>query len=262
VIFDVYGTMLISAAGDVGPDSAGDDEEAFRQALRDGGWEAERENLPGVALLRGEIVAEQGRKREQGISWPEVDILEIWSRVLKRLGFSGRGKQWEEALERTALSYECLTNPVWPMPGLLETLTALRESGLRLGILSNAQFYTPLLFETLCGHSLGELGFVDEWLLFSYQFGEGKPSPLLFETLNERLATAGILPHEVLYVGNDMLKDIYPAARVGWQTALFAGDRRSLRLREDCPEVRGLKADLVLTEFCQLAEVLKGAPLE
>jgi putative hydrolase of the HAD superfamily len=55
-------------------------------------------------------------------------------------------------------------------------------------------------------------------------------------------------------VGNDMLKDIWPAARLGCKTALFAGDRRSLRLREDDERCRELEPDLVVDDLSQLAQ--------
>ena len=49
-----------------------------------------------------------------------------------------------------------------------------------------------------------------------------------------------------------MLNDIYPAKQLGFQTALFAGDKRSLRLRTDDARCINLSADLVLTDLGQL----------
>jgi putative hydrolase of the HAD superfamily len=49
-----------------------------------------------------------------------------------------------------------------------------------------------------------------------------------------------------------MLKDIWPATRLGFKTALFAGDRRSLRLREDDERCRVLQPDLVIDQLEQL----------
>ena len=46
------------------------------------------------------------------------------------------------------------------------------------------------------------------------------------------LGKNGVAPGEVLYVGNDMLNDVYAAGQVGFRTALFAGDQRSLRMRQ------------------------------
>ena len=147
------------------------------------------------------------------------------------------------------------------MPGLLETLSGLRGKKIMLGILSNAQFYTPILFETLCNHqSLTELGFDPDLCLFSYLEGEGKPSPNLFSTLALRLDDYGIAASETLYVGNDMLKDIWPAADVGWQTALFAGDNRSLRLRKDDPRMRHVQPTMVIDDLRQLVDATVSRP--
>lgn len=257
IIFDIYGTLLISAAGDVGPDSAEDDEQAFRQALGDGGWNEALLKESGTGFLREEIAKIHLQKKAQGIQYPEVDILQIWQRTLSRLGLA-IGE--EHDLTIAALSYECRTNPVWPMPGLIKILSEFQARDIRLGILSNAQFYTPLLFEFLCGQSLRDLGFEQDLCLFSYRFGEGKPSPNLFASLAARLEKKGIAARQVLYLGNDMLKDIRPAASVGWQTALFAGDKRSLRLREDDPGVMNVQPDMVIDDLSQLLMSISPLP--
>ncbi len=260
VIFDIYGTLLISAAGDVGPDSAKDDEQAFLQALVDGGWDTSLVHERGTDLLQEEIHTVHRKKRAQGVRYPEIDILQIWHRVLIRLGLltEGENRIKIKKIRLAALSYECRTNPVWPMPGLLETLAGLQAKGCLLGILSNAQFYTPILFELLCAHqSLTGLGFSPDLCLFSYREGEGKPSPNLFTRLASRLSGYTIAPPEVLYVGNDMLKDIRPATDIGWRTALFAGDNRSLRLREENERVRNLQPDQVIDDLKQLVDILK-----
>jgi putative hydrolase of the HAD superfamily len=60
----------------------------------------------------------------------------------------------------------------------------------------------------------------------------------------------------VLFVGNDRLKDIYPAHRVGMKTCLFAGDQRSLRLREDDERVQGLEPDFIIDDLQQLLDIV------
>ncbi|HEB49386.1 MAG TPA: HAD family hydrolase [Desulfobulbus sp.] len=256
VIFDVYGTLLTSAAGDVGVDAAEDDERAFRLALADGGWPGVAPEVSGraVELLRREIVREHTVRRRQGIEYPEVDILAIWRRVLAGLSLAPPGPG--RSLRRLSISYECRTNPVWPMPGLAELLRALRGR-VELGILSNAQFYTPLLFSAFLGKDPEALGFSPDLCLWSYREEEGKPSPTLFRRLDERLQGRGIAPADVLYVGNDMLKDILPAAQVGWRTVLFAGDARSLRLREGNGLVAGVRPDMVIDRLAQLLQILQ-----
>ena len=76
-----------------------------------------------------------------------------------------------------------------------------------------------------------------------------------FQAAND-LAERGIGSDEVLYVGNDMLNDMTPASRVGFRTALFAGDARSLRMREGDPRVAGVAPDLVLSSLAELPRCL------
>ena len=257
VIFDLYGTLLISKAGDVGPDSAVDDEQAFVQALTDGGWSREdiaRQAAGGIHLYQTEIKKGHRERRQQGSLYPEVNILQVWQRVLSALHLV---PEHEQSIRKLAISYECRTNPTWPMPGILETVATLKDRGIKLGIISNAQFYTPIIFEVLTDKSPKDLGFDPDLTIWSYRKLEGKPSPVLFEHLNSTLSLQGIPPNEVLYVGNDMLKDIFPATRAGWKTALFAGDRRSLRLHKNDERTAGIQADMIINDLRQLLQLRK-----
>ena len=99
----------------------------------------------------------------------------------------------------------------------------LAASGITLGLLSNAQSNTL--------SSLGGIAdlFAPELTILSYQHGLAKPSAELFEILTDRLAGRGILPGEALFIGNDPLRDIVPAAAHGFKTALFTGHPDSIR---------------------------------
>ncbi len=255
IIFDIYGTLLSSAAGDVGTDFVAQNTTSFQQALVDGGLIRPSDELAeeGTRLIEEEIKLAHGMSKQQGIRFPEVDILQIWKGVLLQLGYGARDIFQVRLL---ALSYECRTNPVWPMEGLAPFFQALSGKGISLGILSNAQFYTPILLETLLGQPLERLGFYLDLVIWSYRAGEGKPSPRLFKQMNRRLSNIGVEPHEVVYVGNDMLKDVWPASVAGWQTILFAGDTRSFRLRQEDERIVGVEADRVINDLCQLVQIL------
>jgi putative hydrolase of the HAD superfamily len=140
------------------------------------------------------------------------------------------------------------------MPGLREVLARIRAEGLILGIVSNAQFYTPLMLEAFLERPFAELGFDPDCCAFSYRLLEAKPSTRIYE---EALAgmerVHSIAPREVLYVGNDMRNDIWPASLTGCRTALFAGDARSLRLREDDPRCAHVTPDRVVTRLQQIS---------
>ena len=67
------------------------------------------------------------------------------------------------------------------MPYARETLSALCEKGFRLGIVSNAQFYTPLLLEAFFNTAIADLGFEPGLCSWSYSLREAKPSVKMFE---------------------------------------------------------------------------------
>jgi putative hydrolase of the HAD superfamily len=143
------------------------------------------------------------------------------------------------------------------MPEARETLGELRDGGIPLGIVSNAQFFTPLLFEALLGAEPEALGFSEELCAYSYRESRAKPSPEIFLGPLEALARSrGIDASQTLYVGNDMKNDILAARKAGLRTCLFAGDSRSLRLRSDDPEAAGIRPDAVVTTLGELPTVL------
>jgi putative hydrolase of the HAD superfamily len=78
----------------------------------------------------------------------------------------------------------------------------------------------------------------------------------MFKAAAKNLRDMDISAHSVLYIGNDMLNDIYPAKMAGFKTALFAGDARSLRLRENHPKCQNLYADLVITDLVQVIDLV------
>jgi len=266
VLFDLYGTLFISAIGEVGTSresasgtAAKPWSAAFSGALAAVGIRPIRPLGQSVACLFDTIEASHAASREAGICYPEVDIVEVWREVLADLGQRGtlEARSLERTeLERLAVEYEARANPVWPMPGLRQCLESLRDRGLLLGIISNGQFYTRELFPALLGHPAEFWGFDSELQHYSYRHGLAKPGPDLYEMAARALRGRGVEPAGVLYVGNDMLNDIRPASMLGFRTALFAGDARSLRLRRDDPQLDGVKPDVVLTALGELDECL------
>jgi putative hydrolase of the HAD superfamily len=109
VVFDLYGTLLVSDAG--GERS---------------GPEPDPEGLPGMGDLLGKtITLHHERRRAEGVAFPEVEIREVWAEALAAGGFPVPAG---DELERLIFRYECRVHPVWPMPGaraLLETLRAI-----------------------------------------------------------------------------------------------------------------------------------------
>lgn len=261
VLFDIYGTLFISASGDIGIRQDRVEEAAFVEALQSAGFTVANPTAGprGVARLREVILRDHRKRRAEGIDYPEVDIESVWSDVIATLTaeLAIRGPHDPVAVRRLAVEYECRVNPAWPMPEMEETVEALRAGGLVLGAVSNAQFYTPLLFDAFFRRSLEDFGFDPAACSWSYQHLVAKPSTRIYQPALDALKQQhGLAPHQALVVGNDVLNDITPAARLGCRTALFAGDRRSLRWRRDDERCTGVRADIVITGLRQLEDAL------
>ena len=259
VIFDVYGTLLISASGDLGVTQKTDNENAFREALSSAGIShyLKQAYINGSDFLLSRIQDYHEKHKATGEDHPEVDIREIWAEILDNLSQSSliENEVSNQQLLQVAIEYECRINPTWPMPGLAKILHHLIQNKFILGIVSNAQFYTPLLFETYLRQELTDIGFHDDLCFWSFKQRIAKPSVDFYRGLKERLQQEyDIKPSEVLYIGNDILNDVMPASKLGFRTALFAGDKRSLRLRLDNEQCNGVKPDIIINRLMQLTD--------
>lgn len=216
VIFDIYGTLLDAPAGGVKPDPLADP--VLRDILRQHGHQppASPSTDLHAAVLR--------HHKTSGIPHAEVDLRVLWREILSLP---------PEADTTTLVAEtEAAWHPATLIPGAAAAIQRASRAGLSLGVLSNAQSNTLA--------SLGGIAdlFAPELTLLSYQQGISKPAPELFQTLVDRLAGRCISPAETLYIGNDPLQDILPAATAGFRTALFTGHPGSLRPGDCTPDFR------------------------
>jgi putative hydrolase of the HAD superfamily len=243
MLFDVYGTLLISGAGDTGLNRGPTGKKReIRGLLKRFGIYLTPDCLANA--LKMAVKGYHAIAHRQGIDYPEVDIVQVWQQILSFDDVS--------SVKDFALEYELIVNPVYPMPGLAELLHACNRRQVPLGIISNAQFYTVDVLECLLGATLDERGFDQRLLFFSWREGRAKPASFMFDRAKAVLASMGIPAASVVYVGNDMRNDILPAATVGFTTALFAGDRRSLRLRQSDRRCLDVRPDMIITDLRQL----------
>ena len=245
VLFDIYGTLFISSSGDIADfEKQTANHLKIKTLLQNFNIKTPVQEL--LDNLQIAIKQKHAELKTSGVDFPEVKIEQIWQQLLNN-------KDKKNILQ-FALEFELLVNPIFSMPNLLKSINFLHEKKISLGIISNAQFYTPILMEFFLKNDLVSMGFLDKLLFFSYKFGYAKPSDFLFKKAVEQLKILGIEAKSVLYLGNDMLKDIYPAKRAGFQTALFAGDKRSLRLRKNDLRCKSIKPNLIITDLIQLTQ--------
>ena len=93
-----------------------------------------------------------------------------------------------------------------PRVGAIETLTAMRERGLPIGLISMCAPDTPPMW-----HASAFAGLVDVEV-FSSEVGLRKPDPAIYRYACERLA---VEPADVLYCGDGAYRELTGAADVG-----------------------------------------------
>ncbi len=128
--------------------------------------------------------------------------------MLRQIGARGGYDMTEEQLrELNWRWYEPLVKRAEVEPDLADTLTNLRQMGLRLGIVSNTWVNGDALERHL--EQLGLLDFFDV-RVYSHSFGFRKPDRRLFRQAAERL---GVLPTDVVFVGDRIDTDVRGALK-------------------------------------------------
>ena len=147
------------------------------------------------------------------ITGKDFDALALLKKTGTKRGVKLTQQQWQHL---AWLWYEPLSNIGQAEPKAKETLTVLKELGLKLGIVSN----TFVNADSLDKH-LEQLGILDFFpvRLYSYQFDFRKPDIRIFKTAAERL---GEMFDNILFVGDRINKDVNAAARIGMRAVLKA----------------------------------------
>lgn len=267
VVFDVYGTIMISASGDI--DESDISTENLKASLDAAGILIEEtvRNPQHVLIemiesFKRTIIQVHETERSPDKPYPEVDILKIWESIIHenrdkhRLLLDG-----PLCIKCFTFVFEVLCNNIYPMPGMKNVIMQLSERGLPLGIISNAQFYTPVILNFFIHDKVSDeedvAPFDRSLTVFSYKHKRSKPDHFLFDIVKKQCRQKyQIDPSEILFIGNDMFRDIYPANLAGFKTALFAGDSKSLRLRKEKPELYNLDPDYIITDLFQLLKII------
>lgn len=266
-VFDVYGTILISASGDIDESVISTDNlklalDAADIKLEETLADPQQVLVEILESFRCSIKNFHELERSDDKPYPEVDILKIWEEIIidnrdkNRLSMDGL-----LCIKCFTFVFEVLSNRIYPMPGMNEAIKYIADKNMPLGIISNAQFYTPVILNFFMHGTISEVEevppFDADLTVFSYKHKRSKPDSYLFELLKKQCREKyGIFADEILFVGNDMFRDIYPAQLAGFKTALFAGDTKSLRLRQDKAELKKITPDYIITDLHQLFNII------
>ena len=178
---------------------------------------------------------------EHGDHLREIDLVAEERRAWLDAGFSLS----DELLDRvTAMVQEAWWNGIIVAPGVVPTVTLLRERGLRIGICSNAP-YRPASMRAQLEH-LGIAPLVDA-AVFSADIGWRKPAEQIFSAALEAI---GATASETVMIGDRSREDVAGAHAVGMT---------AIRLREHSDDDRGgtgTRPEAVLDRLIDLPKTL------
>jgi putative hydrolase of the HAD superfamily len=230
ILFDLYGTLI-----DIETDESM--EEIYRTI-------SHFLNYHGIYLHRWEVrdryyeIMKQ-QKEERGERYPEINVEAIWQTFLRQEGMEASLDCLELATTLAQLYRGISRKRLQLYPGVKEALNELRSSYC-MALVSDAQpcFALPEI------KAMGLEGYFDPLIISAY-YGFRKPDARLTEMA---LISMNLLPSEVIYVGNDMYRDIYGANRLGIKTIFFDSNQGQ-------KTYEGVTPDYYVSKF---EEVLKG----
>ena len=165
----------------------------------------------------------------------ELDCLALYDDAFRHLGYELDSELLHTILE---LDHRALASQ-FEVPGAtLEAIRALRERGLRIGLVSNA---TPT--GKVMRHDLEVLGLADliDVAAYSSEVGYRKPHPRMYLTVVEGL---GLRPEDCLFVGDRVKEDVLGSQALGMSAVLThefrqeePGEARPLTVVRRFPEL-------------------------
>ncbi len=198
---------------------------------------------------------------------PEVSSSQIWRQILAQLEekdyqydveFYG---DMDQLSEKVAYFFHASLQGLEAAPNALRALETVAAGHLHQGLLADGQSFTLVQLLRCLGAQgklppLGDL-FQPDLIGLSCQVGVRKPSKTLFQAFQQRAGENGLAPDEVLYVSSRLDQDLAVAKAFGMSTALYAGDKLSLKATKEEIANPKLRPDRLLTDLAQIGELLK-----
>ena len=199
-----------------------------------------------------------------GEKFPEFAVERAWEEILKKL----RDYNFDvltygsitDLSKKVAYFYQASIQGAGAYPGAAETIQAVASGGRQQGLLADGQCFTFGQLQRCLKQQVPDLDAVAVFpinlRLISADRKAKKPSETLFKGAAQVLSAQGIRANEVLHVGSNLARDIGPAKKQGFRTALFAGDKNSLAASAEQLKDPAFRPDVMLTELSQVLEVI------
>lgn len=205
----------------------------------------------GISLHRGEVrdcyfrIMESQRK-EAAEEYPEFDAVAIFRELIENNASDYTRSLSPAKLEQMPLllaeMYRGIScNRLQLYPGVKETLDMLKQRYM-LAAISDAQ-------SAYANAELQAVGLPDylKPVIVSGDYGYRKPDKRLFQKALDELTLGS---DEVVYVGNDMFRDIFGAQQLKIKTVLFSQNQVE-------KQIPGVQADYIIYNFTELLHAIK-----
>lgn len=199
---------------------------------------------------------------------PEIDSAVVWAKLIERL--QRNEYSWDESFYgdlagfavKVAYFFHAMMQGTEPFEGCVETLARLAGSGIRQGLVDDAQQFT--LAQLV--HGLKRQGgegnltgyFSPDLSGLSYQLEIRKPSPSLYLNVAARCSASGFSPNEVLYLSNRLTDDLGMAKQVGFRTGLMVVDENCTELTIADLKNPEYRPDRLLTDVRQVLDIVSA----
>ncbi len=137
----------------------------------------------------------------------------------------------EAADEVVSLRRDVTRQGLVPVDGVVETITALRGRGLKIGLITVCSEDVPLLWEETPFHGLFDAE------VFSATCGLRKPDPRIYRLALDQL---GVEPEQAVFVGDGANDELAGAERVGMTAVGVDSPGGELPEDWDGPRIRAL----------------------
>jgi FMN phosphatase YigB (HAD superfamily) len=197
---------------------------------------------------------------------PEVQAEKVWDDIVKKL----LQKEYKfdvnlygamnEFTKKIAYFYHASIQGAAAYPGAADAVRLLADRGVVSGLLADGQCFTPAQIHKAFREDDPSFDvnayFPANVRVLSCDKLARKPSDTILKAAVAAAAARGWKPEQVLHVGSNVVRDIAPAKRHGFRTALFAGDKNSLVATADHLKEPEFRPDALLTELPQVLDIV------
>jgi len=203
-------------------------------------------SLPPDEVKRLYYEINKRQRRDSGEEFPEFKAKAIFSEIIDRFGsdYTRSLPEWRRRHLPRILAEMFRAASRFRLqlyPGVREVLDALSVN-YRMAAVSDGQkiWAIPEL------RSVGLLDYFDP-IIISSTHGYRKPDRRMFERM---LIKMNLAPSEVIFIGNDMYRDIFGANRLGIKTVFY-------RSNQGEQKSAGAEPDYVINNFSELPEAVR-----